>query len=323
MSVNNLVSVIVPAYNHEKYIKETINSIIDQTYKNIELIIVDDGSKDSTLQKINEMREICEKRFVRFVVEAQENQGTCTTMNRLYEIAKGDYVYIIASDDIAASEAIQTLHDFLSQNENYALAVGENKIIDEDSKLCYWDKNKNIVYNIEECFYHSYSDFLMKWATNIDFFSDEFGSYPLLLLGQHVPNGTLIRKSIFEKTGYHTKKAPLEDYYIFLQIAKYSKMKYIPKPLFYYRWHGANSVKQSKKMSKFAKKTRLYEIEMVKKSKDPQIKKHMQDYMNSFPINHFIKIPFIFEVFEQKTLCFQKIIMVVFGIRFVINKKNI
>ena len=55
----SLVSVLIPAYDHEKYVQETIKSIINQTYQNIELIIVDDGSKDSTWQKIQEMREEC------------------------------------------------------------------------------------------------------------------------------------------------------------------------------------------------------------------------------------------------------------------------
>ena len=58
-----LVSVIIPAYNHEKYVQETIKSIINQTYQNIELIVIDDGSKDSTWQKILEMKDKCGRRF--------------------------------------------------------------------------------------------------------------------------------------------------------------------------------------------------------------------------------------------------------------------
>ena len=65
MSINPLVSVIIPAYNHEKYIKKAIESIINQTYENIELIIVDDGSDDFTWNKIQEMKPLCEKRFRR------------------------------------------------------------------------------------------------------------------------------------------------------------------------------------------------------------------------------------------------------------------
>lgn len=71
-----LVSVIIPAYNHEQFIQETIGSIIAQTYENIELIVIDDGSKDSTWNKINELKETCEERFTRVHFETQENEGT-------------------------------------------------------------------------------------------------------------------------------------------------------------------------------------------------------------------------------------------------------
>ncbi len=91
---NPLVSVIIPAYNHENYVQECINSIIEQTYKNIELIIVDDGSKDSTWNKIQEMKAVCEKRFVRVHFETKENEGTCKTLNKLLSLAKGEFIYL-------------------------------------------------------------------------------------------------------------------------------------------------------------------------------------------------------------------------------------
>lgn len=321
MNTNDLVSVVIPAYNHERYIQETIKAIINQTYENIELIIINDGSTDSTYEKIEEMQDICQKRFSRFLVKNQKNQGLCKIMNTTITLSNGGYIYFIASDDIPAPIAIEKLHEFLSQHEDFALAVGENKLIDSESKQCYWDINKNIVYNIDEAFYYSYSDFLMKWATNINFFSEEFGSYPLLLKGNHVPNGSLIRKSIFEKTGPYREEIPLEDYYMMLQIAKYSKMKYIPKTLFYYRWHSNNSIKQAEKMSKYNKQTRRYEIKLVKESNNTQIQKYMNDYLNSFNKEYYIKIPFILEIFKVKTSCFQKIALILFGIQIELSNK--
>lgn len=71
--MSKLVSVLIPAYNHEKYVQGAIKSIINQTYQNIELIIVDDGSKGSTWQKIQELKEECEKRFVRVHFETKQN----------------------------------------------------------------------------------------------------------------------------------------------------------------------------------------------------------------------------------------------------------
>lgn len=275
-----LVSVLIPAYNHEKYVQETINSVIDQTYQNIELIIVDDGSPDKTLEKINELKKACEKRFTRFVVQTQENQGTCTTLNRLLEFAQGEYVYIIASDDKMSADAIETLYSFLSLNDDYALAVGGNLFMDGDSKQCYWDAYKNRVYNKKDAVFLSFSDFLIRLASRVDFLSDEFGSYESLLIGNYIPNGYLIRKSIFDKIGYFTKEAPLEDYYLMLQISKYAKMKYIPKQLFYYRWHDANTISRVKDMMGLTRLTVLNELTNVANFPDPKFQLALLNHLN-------------------------------------------
>ena len=95
-----LVSVIIPAYNHEKYVQETIKSIINQTYQNIELIVIDDGSKDFTWQKILEMKDECERRFEKVHFETKQNEGTCKTLNKLLSCAQGDFIDLIASDDL-------------------------------------------------------------------------------------------------------------------------------------------------------------------------------------------------------------------------------
>ena len=127
-----LVSVIIPVYNHEKYVQETIKSIINQTYKNIELLMLDDGSKDNSFAKTLELKEECEKRFVRVVMETKENEGTKATTNKLFELASGKYVYLIASDDLAKPNAIQKELEFLENNPDYVLAVGDDEVIDKN-----------------------------------------------------------------------------------------------------------------------------------------------------------------------------------------------
>ena len=155
----NLVSVLIPAYNHEKYVKETIKSIIAQTYKNIELIIVDDGSKDSTWQKIKEMRDKCEERFVRVHFETKENEGTCRTLNKLLSIAQGEFVYLIASDDLAKPQAIEKEVSFLEKNPDYALVLGDNEFIDQNGKTCYWDKKLNNIYDVKKAKYKTFVNY--------------------------------------------------------------------------------------------------------------------------------------------------------------------
>lgn len=280
--MDSLVSVIIPAYNHEKYVQETIHSIIDQTYKNIELIIIDDGSKDKTLEKIKELESACEKRFTRLVIQTQENQGTCATLNRLIDYTQGEYIFLIASDDKARPITIETLHTFLSENENYALAVGENYFIDKDSKQCYWDANRNIVYEEKDAAYFSFSDALIKNTRRVNFLSDEFGTYESLLMGNYVPNGYLVRKNLFEKIGYFTPKAPLEDYYLMLQISKYAKMKYIPKNLLFYRVHPDNTASRQEHMIEMTKLTLINELTTLDKFPDPKLQLALLEYMQKY-----------------------------------------
>ena len=68
MEKNNqpLVSIVIPCYNHENFVQDCIQSVIDQTYQNIELIIIDDGSKDNSILKILDMVDLCKSRFVNF-----------------------------------------------------------------------------------------------------------------------------------------------------------------------------------------------------------------------------------------------------------------
>ena len=95
---NPLVSVVIPCYNHEKFVQDCIQSVIDQTYPNIELIIIDDGSKDGSVEKIQEMIVACEQRFTRFEFRHRQNKGLSATLNEALEWCNGVYLSAIASD---------------------------------------------------------------------------------------------------------------------------------------------------------------------------------------------------------------------------------
>lgn len=261
MSNNILVSVVVAAYNHQDYVQETIKSIIAQTYQNIELIIIDDGSKDNTWQKIQELKDSCQKRFSNFIAETKQNEGTAKTLNKLLAKAKGKYIYFIASDDISYPKAIEKELDFLEKNPSYLLAVGDNALIDTEGKECYWDKERNIIYDKQQAKYLTFKEFLQE-DCEIDFNSENFGKYKQLYLGNHIPNGYLFRKNILDKIPPFTDEAPLEDYYLMLQISKYGKLKFFDKVLYFYRWHQNNTIKNNKKINFFTKKTRDYEEEI-------------------------------------------------------------
>ena len=110
--MNKMISVVIPVCNEEKGIGKFLDTRLFPELKKLEkykfeIILVNDGSKDNTWQKILEMKEACEKRFKRVIFQTKENEGTCKTLNLLIDLAKGKFIYIIASDDIAKPNAIK------------------------------------------------------------------------------------------------------------------------------------------------------------------------------------------------------------------------
>lgn len=290
-----LVSIIISAYNHEKYIEHTVNSLINQTYQNLELIIIDDGSTDLTWQKICNLEEICNKRFCRVVFSTHKNAGICETTNKLIELCQGKYIYMIASDDIAKPFAIEKEVNFLENNPDYALVVGDNEIIDSEGKVCFWDKNRNIVYNKKQAKFITFADQLKK-NRNFDFTSSKFGSYSTLYVGNYIPNGYLVRSSIFSIIEPFTDEAPLSDLYMMLQIAKYSKMKYLDEILFSYRWHATNTIKDKVNANLITEKTKQYEEEILNRIDLSKVNPEVIEVKNNGVCYKKKGIPYIFQV---------------------------
>lgn len=266
MQSKNLVSVLIPAYNHEQYVQMAIKSVVNQTYRNIELIICDDCSSDNTWGKILDMRREAESRFVRFVaLRSEKNEGICRTVNKMLSIVNGEYIVSFASDDFLFPEAIGVLYDFLFMNPDYVFAVGDNAIVDTLSNRVGWDENRNNV-SLEEGKYKSFGDMLRSSRPDVNFYSSDFGSYESLLYGNYIPNAGMLRKYVLDKIGGYDENAPLEDWYMNMQMAKIGKFKYIDKVLCAYRWHNANTAKNSDKLVEMTKQTIRYERLLLQKN---------------------------------------------------------
>lgn len=273
MPSDDLISVIISAYNHEKYIEECIRSIMAQTYQNIELLIIDDGSKDGTFAKMQELKPECKKRFVRVVMETQENQGTRINLNRLVDLSEGKYLLLMASDDALKPLCVEKLHAFLSENPDYVLAVGDDEIINGDSERVYWEKNREIVPE-REALYKTVGDELH--INEPDNKHPDFGSYADLLKGNYIPNGFLCLRQTIIEAGKYNPKVLLEDWYMNLQLSKRGKFKYIPEILYSYRWHGNNTISSPE----FQKKT----LEIYR-----QIYEHEKEYCFAYGYKRYWK----------------------------------
>jgi len=265
-SPSPLISVITPAYNHSSYIQEAIRSIVDQDYQNLEYIIVDDGSPDDTAQKIADMSAECQKRFKNFVFLKQENQGIVRTLNRALESATGEYIFFLASDDIADRDAISTLHDFLSRHPDYSVAVPDNRIIDSQGRACYWDHVRGSVYQEEKAAFKTFAEFFQSRRPEFNFNSEDFGTYKTLIKGNYFPVGPLIKRSELLRIGGFSLRAPLEDHYMMMQISKGAKLKFIHRSLLSYRWHGNNTVSNRAKMVRMTFDTVNFEKEYCRQN---------------------------------------------------------
>lgn len=111
--MKELISVIIPVYNTEQYLKRCIESVLKQTYKNIEVILVDDGSTDNSLTICNEYANIDN----RVSVIHQRNSGVSTARNQGIEIMKGEYFICIDSDDWIEPNMIETLYNYIKKND--------------------------------------------------------------------------------------------------------------------------------------------------------------------------------------------------------------
>ncbi len=268
----DLISIIIPAYNHEKYLDYCLDSVIAQTYQNIELVIINDGSSDNSAEKIRHRISECKQRFTNFIFIDKENEGIVKTLKRACQEISGKFMAILASDDAFTPNAIETLYEFLSNHQDFALAVGNNYILDSDNEVIYWDQNQNPVTKKDEAHYRTFGEFLQKNRSEINFHSSDFGSYTSFLQGNYIPNGYLFRSDLFlNKIGGFTEKAPLEDYFLHLQLSKHGKYKYIDQVLFYYRWHENNTVKNIKYMHEITNRTLALEIDYIKEKKYDQI----------------------------------------------------
>lgn len=148
MKKKSIISVIVPVYNVEKYIDKCLYSICNQTYSNLEIILVNDGSTDSSLEKCNQFAN----KDKRIKVVTQNNKGLSAARNTGIAQSKGEYLVFIDSDDYISNNMIEKLYSNLIKNKSdlcicdFEMVYGEEMInlnedkIDNDSESIVYDK---------------------------------------------------------------------------------------------------------------------------------------------------------------------------------------
>jgi alpha-1,3-rhamnosyltransferase len=214
-----LVSIVIPAYNHDHFIEESIESSLNQTYKNIELIIVDDSSPDRTYEKaVSLTSKLDEQARLRYkIVRNKKNLGICKTLNRGLSLASGDYIFILFSDNFLHSKCIASM-----------VAVAEQNAQFQGLLIC---------------------DFY-----RVDFDGVMIGSYEPEFLGEGILNKANLLKAIFTQSGDEFMTPPYlmsrdslnkmggfdenfgcEDFDFYIRWAVGPGMLRVPEKLYYYR----------------------------------------------------------------------------------------
>lgn len=210
-----LVTVGVALYNHERYIVQCLQSIVEQTHKPIELIVIDDGSTDDSYEVAKQYLDT-QQHNADYTIYRRPNKGICHTMNEIATSANGAYISYIGSDDYWMTDKISDQVNYLEHHPEIALVHSCSIRVDgngnELGKLDYPNKLK------------------------------EGQLFESLVTRKAKINTTshLYRTSVFDKIGYYDPNFKFEDTDFWLRLSKEHLVGFINKEHCAYRWHGEN-----------------------------------------------------------------------------------
>ena len=206
------VSIIIPTYNREEFITETIKSVLNQTYKDFEIIVVDDGSTDNTKQKLELFKS-------KIKLIEQKNSERAIARNNGVKNSSGEYIAFLDSDDLWIKNKLENQVNFLDEKKDFILTYGQSLRINEHGKSIKTAKRQ-----------------IQGYSGNV---------FEELLFRNFIVSATpLIRREQFERTtGFQTKYVPYEDWEFWIRLSLLGKFYFFNKPFSYYRIHKSQSVK--------------------------------------------------------------------------------
>lgn len=217
-----LVSMLIPSFNHGLYVQASIESIIAQDYGNIELIIIDDGSTDDSVQRIESMVPACMGRFARFEFRSRPNKGLTATINEALEWSSGKYFAALASDDLLLANKTSSLLAHIEAEEDIAGVFSGCEFIDQTGSIVGRLSPKPVYYTFDD-----------------------------VLTRKHVivAPSQLLRLDQIKEVGGYPVGLYIEDWYMWLALTNDGhKLRVIPDLLVQYRQHESNISKNASKM---------------------------------------------------------------------------
>lgn len=227
IKINNLISIVMPVYNAGDFLVEAVQSIINQTYKNWELIAINDGSTDKSLELLKKFAKNDHRiRIITF----DKRKGMAAALNKGLDLAKGYYIARMDADDISLPKRLVTQMNYLIRNKNIVAVGSQVRLIDE--------KGKKIGYKI---FSQDANELYKQMATMMAI------QHPVLFTYAH-----LIKKCRY------ANHVTAEDVSMFFKLLQYGNFSNTKETLFMYRIrNNSNSLKDPKKTFNLTLKSRI------------------------------------------------------------------
>jgi len=211
-----MVSVIIPNYNHASFMTERIESVLNQTYDNFEVIILDDKSTDNSVEIIERYRN--HPKVSHVILNGVNSGSTFKQWHKGFQLAKGEYIWIAESDDVAHPDFLSELMTAVSKGKDITLAASAITLIDESGDITGYES----ISKSRRVRYYSGDEFIKE----------------NMLLGNHLLNASsaLIRKDVLSKipNDYTCLKAS-GDYLFWIEIARLGNVVELPSRLDYFR----------------------------------------------------------------------------------------
>jgi glycosyltransferase involved in cell wall biosynthesis len=222
-----LVSVLVPLHNHARYVKRCLDSVLEDGYPRVEIIVIDDGSSDDSAifaQHWYEERHDQQK-IERFELESQPNMGVTRTLNKLVTKARGDYLILLASDDYLLPGGIAARLEYLLRHPQKLAVFGDCIVVDDSGTKTHESGIVDLYGGHIQC------------LVDEDLLTLEL-IYNWCVTGP----GFMARRELYEQIGLYDESLTIEDWDMYLRIAARGALGFIPAPVAAYRYHGRNSV---------------------------------------------------------------------------------
>jgi len=217
-----VVSVIIPSYNLGRFLLAAVESVLRQTYRDFELIVIDDGSTDNTPELARTFP--AEVRYIR-----QENRGLSAVRNRGIELARGRYIIFLDADDVLLEKALEISVDFMDRHPGACLCHGQSYTMDEAGMPLRLSRARG-----------PRSTFLRDGKEEI--------KYLIVVDPRNVitPSSALIRRACFDRAGlFNTGLRMSEDVDMWIRMAKISSIGHLAEPVVVARSHGQSITARS------------------------------------------------------------------------------